>query len=313
MRYVLVASFLVGCLVMGSRAASAQPAPGMLMQAQAADVLSDLLTWSVDRAGARVTAMQEFLAGIGKQDAYSQNKPQVHGKSMFFTQVFNGAVDFVEQGGAKYADPNLASLNQSQLMDHFNTLQAYNMQQFIRLNQLRDESNSMATYLESIGQFEDYLKWAKAKVPAGDATAQPEPKTPQELADKMQDQIESARTIMWSKAVAMGMSKEDFEKRWRQHVEQYREQVARKVEGVQATAGWLTKSEMAKQEPPAPPAQAPVLWHSGPPVQIKGPTLPAPVQSKYTASYYSGVDSELWNNWGDPYGDVTYVRSGGHH
>lgn len=300
----------VSVLTVLTRNATGQPQ--MLVQVQAADVLSDLLTWTVDRANARVNAMSAFLNQIGKKAAYEQNKPPVRGKSMFFTQVFNGAVDFIKNGGAKYADPALSNLNDSQLMDHFNTLQAYNMQQFIQLNQLRDQSNSMAAYLESVGQFDDYLKWAKAKFPGVSATAPPAPQTPEQEAAQMQKVIDTVRDVTWKKAQAMGMSQADFDQRWNQMAAQYRESVAKKVEGIQATGSWLTKSELAQSTPAPAPAQPPVVWQSGPPVKQAQPTLPAPVQSQYTSAYYSGVDSQIdfWDGWNDGYWDV---GGGGHH
>lgn len=309
MKHSILLLVCVSVLTLLTRHATAQPQ--MLVQVQAADVLSDLLTWTVDRATARVVAMKQFIAEIGKADDYRQHKPDVRSKSMFFTQVFNGAVDFIKNGGAKYADPALGNLNESQLMDHFNTLQSYNMQQFIQLNQLRDQSNSMAAYLHSIDQFDDYLKWAKAKFPGVSATAPPTAQTPEQLAAQMQKMIDTAREITWKKAQAMGMSQTDFDQRWKQMAAQYRESVAQKVEGIQATGSWLTKSQLAQSAPAPAPAQPPVVWQAGAPVQQMQPTLPAPVQSQYTAAYYTGVDSQLdwWNGWGDCYGDV----GGGHH
>lgn len=314
MRYVMVFLAAVTALAITPRPAAAQPGPDPLVQAQAADVLSDFLTYAVDRTDARVNAMQEFLGQIGKQSAYTQTKPAAkQGTPLYFTQVFRGAVEFVKAGGAQYADPALKSLSESQLTDHLNTLQAYNMQQFLQLNQQRAASNSMAAYLESIGEFDNYLKWARKKFPAAAEKSQAAPSTPEQVAAGMQNLIDTARSITWQKAQAMGMSQEDFDRRWQQQLGAYRESVAKKVEGIQATGSWLTSSELgASKPPPAAPAQPPVVWQAaGAPVQPAGPSLPAPVQSKYSSAYYQSADNEInfWNGWNDGYGDV----GGGHH
>lgn len=311
LRIAAVAALIVQLLI-GARA-SAQSPPDTLTQAQAADVLSDLLTWLVDRAEARDDAMQTYLREAGKLDGYNAAKPDARSKPAYFTQVYNGAIAFVQARGAKYADPTLSSLNPNQLADHLNTLQAYNMQTFIRLNELRGKSDSMAAFLHSIGQFDGYLKWAQAKYGSGDMTAMPNaPQSAGQVAADMQKLIDTARQITWQKAQAMGMSQAEFDQRWQAHLAQFKEQVAQKVAGVSATAGWLTQSELAAQKPPPPPpAQSPVVWQAGPPVTSLSPTLPPPVQSQYTAAYYQGADSQLdwWNGWNDGYNEV----SGHHH
>jgi hypothetical protein len=296
----------------------------LLMQVQGADVLSDMLTYTRDRADARVTAMQEFLGSIDKTSAYQSAAPKMQESTpVYFAQVFQGAVAFVKEGGAQYADQSLKNLNQSQLLNHLTVLQAYNVDQFRKLTAQRQSSNAMAAYLESINQFDAYLKWAKAKAPNA-TPQQAAPKTPEEIAERMRQTLATSRDVAWSKAQAMGLSQEEFDKRWEAHLKEYKESVADRVKGMGELAGSLGKSQVAgtgepAQAAPAPsaedvalgavPVKRPVIWQGQlniiqPP---PGPALPPPVQSKYTNAYFHDQASKgLWNDWDDNYGDVPH-------
>jgi len=294
----------------------------LLIQVQAADVLSDLLTYKLDRADARVAAMQEFLRSVDKESAYQSAAPKLlESTPVYFAQVFQGAVAFVKEGGAQYADPSLKNLNQSQLLNHLTVLQAYNVDQFRKLTAQRQSSNAIAEYLESINQFDAYLKWAKSKAPNA-TPQQAAPKTPEEIAARMRETLATARDVAWAKAQAMGMAQEEFDKRWEAHLKEYKEAVAQRVKGMGELAGSLGKSQMAgtaapAEAAPAPtpeevalgavPVKRPVIWQGQlniiqPP---PGPALPPPVASKYTNAYFHDQASKgLWNDWDDSYGDV---------
>lgn len=301
--------------------AFAQSNTELLARAQAGDVLSDLLTYTVDRADARVAAMQEFIRTIGKADAFAAFKspPQQH-NPMYFNQVFAGALQFVKAGGAKYADPALASMAESALLDHLTSLQTYNINEYQQLVQQRRAADAMAEFLESIGQFEAYLKWAGSKFPgAGTAAAKSTPSSPDQVAEQMKNQVETARAMAWTRAQAAGVSQADFDRIWKQHLEQYREAVAQKVAGVKALGASMGQSVLAGSAPPPVPhdmldqQQSPAIWQASAPPQQAAPPLPSPVQSKYSSAYYQNANSFLWNNWGDPYAEIGYNYSGGHH
>jgi hypothetical protein len=315
---ILVASLV--CFVISTNAA-AQPSADLLSRAQAGDVLSDLLTYTSDRADARVTAMQDFIREIGKADAFAAFKPQAPAKnSMYFNQVFAGALDFVKAGGGKYADPALRTMPESELLDHLTTLQTYNINEFQHLTQQRHAADTMANFLESIGQFESYLKWAGKKFPGSGAAATQQTVTNSEqAAARMQNQIDTAHAMAWKRAQAAGVSQAAFDQIWKQHLEQYREAVAQKVAGVKALAGSMGQSVMAGSAPPPVPqdlASAPqsqAIWQAAAPPQQAAPPLPTSVNSKYTNAYYQNSNAFLWNNWGDPYAEVGYNYGGGGH
>src|SRR5262245_10484534 len=108
----------LACVGLTTRAMAQAQGSGLLLQLQAAEVLSDLITYTVARADARVIAMQTFLREIGKDGDYAQNQPAVpRDKSMAYNQVFKGAILFVRNGGAKYANPAFASWGEQQLTD----------------------------------------------------------------------------------------------------------------------------------------------------------------------------------------------------
>lgn len=306
MRHLLAVLLAIVCLGHGVSDAEAQEQGDLLTAAQAGDVLSDLLTAKVDRTDARVAAMQQFLLEIGKADAYA-TAPRVAPKEkpIFFNQVAQAAVVFVKGDGAQYADPALKAMNGSQLLEELQALQVYNVHQFLHLNRQRAASDSMAMYLESIGEFEHYLKWAKDKFNPSDAT-QSAANSPDQLAARMADQIETTHAIAWKKAEARGISQADFEKQWQESIKQYRDAVARNVDGMKPLAEQLMKSDAP---PPPVPTQTQAMPSvtSGPPGGT--PTLPPPVASPYTSAMYQNQSASTWNAWNDNYSDVSNHHS----
>src|SRR5262249_48607379 len=103
----------------------------LVAEVQAADLLSDLLTCTADRASCRVNVMSNYLKEIGKADDFTRGKPSIppRQKSLFYSDLFSGAVQFIKTDGAKYADPGLARLNDQQLFAELSALQTFNIQQ----------------------------------------------------------------------------------------------------------------------------------------------------------------------------------------
>jgi len=303
MRYLLARLLAVGCIVMGASRAAAQAQGDVLTLAQAADVLSDLLTVKADRTDARVEAMQQFLREIGKTDAYA-SAPRVAPKEkpIFYNQVAQAAVIFVKGDGARYADPALKTMNGSQLLEELQALQVYNVHLFLHLNRQRAASDSIAMYLESIGEFEHYLKWAHDKFKPSDAAGESKPNSPEQLAAQMADQIDTAHASAWKKAEARGMSQSEFEQKWQEAIKQYSEAVARKVEGMKPLADQLMKSDAPPPPVPTPPSGGSSATN-GPPGGT--PTLPPPVPSPYTSAMYQSQSASTWNAWNDNYSDVS--------
>src|SRR4051794_18387018 len=85
-------------------------APELLTQVQAADVLSDLITYTAARGDARVQNMQQYLQETGNAAAFQQAHPEANDPLMPFSEMFRGAVLFVNGDGGKYADPSLKAL-----------------------------------------------------------------------------------------------------------------------------------------------------------------------------------------------------------
>ena len=80
-------------------------------------------------------------------------------------------------------------------------------------------------------------------------------------------------------------------------MEQYRQAVAQRVDGMKAMAQSLRDSTTAP--PPVAQPQVPnaVIWSAAGPPSVQGPALPAPVASPYTNASFQAKDSELWNDW----------------
>jgi hypothetical protein len=263
-----------------------------LVSAQAADVLSNLITLTSQKADSRVDAMHQYLVEIGKAEAFSHAKEPPKENVLFYNELFKGALLFIKNGGAKYANPALEKMNGEQLTNEFNELQVYNIQTFMHLLQQKRAVDAMEEFLQDGGNLDGYKKWAKEH---GIALPQPVPTTPQEAAARMDEMIRTAKSTEWAKAEARGISQEEFEKDWKQQVENNRESVARRVDGCKQLAQSLSA-------PPPPTAERPALSPYGAvTVPKQGPVPPAPppppVPSRYTPEYYQARNHELWDRW----------------
>jgi hypothetical protein len=293
----LIVSMAMVCLTFNPQRLSAQAPAGLLIQVQAADVMSDLITYTTVRTDARVASMNEYLGQIGKEGDYANSQPIVQPKkSLAYDQVFKGAVLFVQNGGSKYADPSLSSLSESSLYEKLTEIQMYNIQQFMHLRQQRQACNSLQAYLTSTGQMDNYLKWSGTSAPATQAAAVTPPTNPQEVAAQMDQRIKLIQDIAWKKAKARGESRADFDQAWAQHVAQFKESVAAKVDGMKALAQSLTQPP-----PPAPTPTVPnaVIWHVQGPPPVAAPNLPPPVESRDTDAMYQAKDAQLDTEWGN--------------
>jgi hypothetical protein len=295
MRYL---TFILAAMMGLALVDTARAQSDLLVPAQAADVLSDLITVTNSRADARVEAMHRYLREIGKEEAFDQAKlPAATEKSLPFSEVFKGAMLFVKNGGgAKYADPALASMSNPQLTNELTELQVYNIQQFEQLMKKKKAVDAMRAYLKSSGNLEGYLKWAKVNAPG---MTQPAPTTPEQVAARMGEMIKSAKETAWKKAEARGMSQADFDKAWSERVEKYREAVAQKVDGCKELAASLSAPPPPAPKPVDP--TTPIITGQGQRITAAPP--PTPVQSQYSQSYTAGMyqqqNNELWNRFDD--------------
>jgi len=296
---LVLCCFIVAAVLAPRRATAQQPAgtPALLTQVQAADVLSDLITYTVARGEARLKNIEQYLQETGAQAAFDKAPPIGRDTLIPFSELSRAAVIFVSGDGSKYVDPSLNTLNDAQLSTELTELQVYNIQQFQKLNRMVQTAASMKSFLQSNGDLEKYRAWAKSKG-FNPASA---PQSPEEAAARMGELIKSAKQIAWTKAQARGMSQEEFEKRWTEQVKNYQKSVEQKVLGCRALANSLTNPP---PPPPAPPSNA-IPLVVGPPPGMHGysPSLPPPVNSQYqqnnTASGFQQRNDELWNRFDD--------------
>jgi hypothetical protein len=278
MRFAL--TFLLALLIfhVPARAAAPDTHAELLARVQAADVLSDLLTWHGSRLAERVDTMANYLKEVGNLDAYNAAPTPATQPSnnLFYGELFNGAVKFVKSGGDQYADPALKNLDDSQLLQEFSALQEYDIEQFVFLNQKHQSVASVTAYLNSINAFPDYLKWAQTHAPQVLPTAgatRPSNLTPEQTIACSEQLMASARAAALQRALAKGMSEADFNQQWNQKQAQFKADITERVQGMTAL------SAAYDQTPPPAPEPA----NPNPP--------PAP-------------PNNYWNTWHDPYNDA---------
>jgi len=274
-----------------------QGAPELLTQVQAADVLSDLITYTVGRADARVANMQQYLRETGDEAAFAQARPAAKDPLLPFSELSRAAVVFVNGDGGKYVDPSLKTLNAGQLASELTELQIYNIQQFRQLNDDAKSFASMKEFLKSRGGWDKYATWAKSK---GFTLAKP-PQTVEEAAALMDEMAKSAQEIAWTKAQAQGMSRAEFDKRWADQVKNYKASVDQKVLGCRALASQMMNPPPL---PPPPPMMSPREYDGPPPGMRGGPSLSRPplsgqYQQENTAGAFKARDDSLWNEFDD--------------
>jgi len=258
----------------GASALAVETHDELVAQVQAADLLSDLLTWTSDRAASRVAAMTEYLNETGKLAGFRKTNPAPpKTMSLFYSELFNGAVQFVKGDGTTSADPQLAKLNDAQLFRELTALQTYNIQQFLYLNHKRQECAAVRAYLDSTHGFDGYLTWLKTKYPqtdsASNGTTQPAAQTGAQAVAQLEQAIKTAREAAWQRAKARGMSQVDFNHEWDAGQSMMKAQIAARVSGMAEFA----RAARASTPPPVQPAGVP-------------------------------INSQIWNGWVDPYPDA---------
>lgn len=89
----------------------------LVQQAQAADVMSELLTFNGEQMTAQRDAMREYMAQIGALGDYAAHRPaparapaRAQPQEAPFSDVFKGAVLFVQQHGGNLADESLGKM-----------------------------------------------------------------------------------------------------------------------------------------------------------------------------------------------------------
>jgi len=277
----------------------------LVQQVQAADLLADLITYTVDRSDARINDAQKFLQSIGKAQAYAAAPPNPSmPKPLNYMLLYRGSLSFIEGNGQKYADPAVNDEPQSRLYDDLTAAQYYNMHEFLHFNQQRQEFASIQAYLESIRQYDRYLDSIR-EIPsaAGSPTTQPKPATPEAVSQRMGDLISFIHETAWKQAQAKGISQAGFDEQWPEQVKRYRESVMTRMEESQPADGGFGVTEVAGTPPPptSAPAESPqsanyTYINSQPDIGANR-QLPPTVQSPYSNAAYRAKDLSLWNMW----------------
>jgi len=302
-RYAIPAVIVVVISLLVPQAVRADTHEDLVAQVQAADVLSDLLTWTCNLAEARVNCITAFLKESGKLEACSSSKVQLpQEKPLFYGQIFKGAVQFIKDGGAKFADPAIARMTDQQLTSELTELQSYNIQQFVYLNQQRKIATFARAYIDSAGLSESYIKFAHAKspgMPVDRTTAQPAALGAEQQVAAMEQMVAAARDAAWKRASRKGISQSDFDKQWKTKVENFRADVSKRVEGMQAL-GLAFAGNKYNAPLPGPPLEgppndpysflAPYPFNATLPYQ--GPGLYAGYDTRVDDDYDQRVDGE---------------------
>jgi hypothetical protein len=144
-----------------------------------------------------------------------------------------------------------------------------------------------------------YNKWAKEH---GVAPKHQEPKTPAEVAARMDEMIVSAKATAWAKAESRGVSREEFEQQWKQRVEKYREGVANQVDGCKKLARSLSAPPPVASAPAPTVLTAKPLYPNTPRAVAPGATgatgpQPQPPKSQYTNEMFQERNKELWDRF----------------
>jgi hypothetical protein len=314
MKSSLCAATLVVFLVFNAQNARAETAAptDLVQQVQAANLLADLITYTVDRADAQLKEAQAYLQRSGKLTEYQQSRPSpATPRPLNYMLLFRGALAFVEGDGAKYADQSVQNESAAELYEELTAAQYYNMHEFLHFNQQRRGFLSVQAYLKSIGEYDDFMKSTGDTIAAEDAGAgpgatQPAPATPLEVAQRMGDVIHFIKETAWKEAQAKGTSRADFDEQWPEQVKQYRAQVIARMADLQPNDDAFGTVEIAGTAPPpasqpAQPdratAQPQVIYVTAPNNIGANHQLPPPVNSPYTNELYRQRDRSLWYMW----------------
>ena len=326
MRKLSFAVVVAASLVPLSRSAFAQSNQDLAQQVRAAQLVSDVVTFSVDEGDARLAQMQSFLQKNGKANDTTARQAPPQPRHLNYMEVFRGALLLVKDGKDPDADASLKTASDSELYENLTRTQFYNMHEFLHFNQQRDQFNEMMDYLKSAGLLDQFDKetGAAGQPPAPAETASTQQTSPnadsvaQRLEKLMADMKESA----WQKAQADGMSRSQFDTQWPQQLADYRNSVEEKTEGFQTQAGSMGKAQAAGTPPPPDKANSPTATptQSGPinaavssnvggsgvavaPTPNTATPPPSPsliqpaVQSPYNNQTFQAKDYSLWDRF----------------
>ncbi|GEM_PF-3272228 len=317
------------CVVMAGSARAQEATEDLLTNTQAADLMSELLTYHGDLAVRRVDAMTAFIGDIGKSQDYRINRPAVPPrKEMTFAEAFKGVIMFVKQGGARLADPVLAKMTPDQLSRELDALQHYNLQQFLYLNTQRDDIARMKVYLSSIGQFDAYEQWAATHAPrtANILTTAPTTQDAKAIAGWLSAQVGAVKARTWEKAKAKGMTREQFDLEWNQKEQALKDDLRQRIDAVKKLGEYFAPRPALPE--PAAPGTPGASWAAQGAVTIAPRATPGapdsgatgagqPVDSgtpltandpRWQQSYYG---PNKFNGWNDDYSDVFQPNGGG--
>jgi hypothetical protein len=329
-RFILVVLAVFLCTITFAQSASPlnTPPPDKLTQVRAADLLSELLTYYGELSITRVDAMNTFMNEIGKAADYrTRGGKAFQAPRMTFQEIFQAAMLFIQQGGSKYSDPALAKMTPAELDNELLALQQYNMQQFLFLNKQRDEIARMRAYLESIGQFDEYLAWSKKKGLGQPvlSTTGPTTRSTQAAANWLADQLDHARAKAWEKAKAQGMTEAEFDAQWKQKVGKLKEDSGQRVDAVRsagamfqssagngAEASTMSAGTPATSGATAIPAPSRLVPPGGAAPSTPSAFKATPMNSddpRWRANYYG--PNNPYNNFGDSYSDVMQPAAAG--
>jgi hypothetical protein len=306
MKPFFILSIVMVLLLATGQPAIATDAPAdLVQQVQAADLLADLITYTVDRADMRIKEARAFLQSISKLADYEKAKPNPPTpKPLNYMLLFRGSLVFVEGDGAKYADESVKDEPQTRLYEDLTAAQYYNMHEFLHFNELRREFASIKAYLESTGEYAHYLDYIRGNPSLANASAtQPTPHTPEEVAQRLGEMIDFIHETQWKEAQAQGISRADFDKQWPEKVKQYRESVMANIEDTQPLDGGFGKTELAgtpapsATEPAAAPQQPHYIYVTPQPDLGANRVLPPHVESPYSNADFRAKDLTLWNMW----------------
>lgn len=322
MRFLAVI-FVVGILALAAGALAQQPTqPQLLRDTQAADLLSDLLTFYGDLATARADAMRMYIGEIGKTTDYGVKGGATPEKDpLMFVDLFKGVCMFIDKGGGRYADPALAKFSERALKTELDALQHFNLQQFMYLNTKRVEIAKMRSYLEKTGRFDSYLDWA-TKSGMGQTivtTSGPTTRTGEGVAQWLSQQADNMKEQAWEKAKAQGMTREAFDAKWAEKVKDLRQSTDERIQTIKTLGEYFHPRSQVGQtagagDTGASGAGAGAETHAHMAAGT-GSTVPRPGPSglasdpRWQANYY-GPDNP-YNSWSDSYSDVFKPSGGG--
>lgn len=160
----------------------------LLVQIRAADAIGDTLSSEAERAKEQVDALSKQINEVGGARAFAAFKPTPDDeKQLDYRDLFAGVSQAAEKLETQSAEGSTANLTDMQLFQEMTTLQSHNLRQFVRVNELRERSDSMRQFLHVVG------KWS------GPATTQPAIAKPSDLLATARQRVAQQPSDQWTK------------------------------------------------------------------------------------------------------------------